>query len=182
MPQFDRTSGHRSQPRGVVHKGELSPEQLTDGVPVFSETDYGVVQYLKINGVVYKNFMQKSEGEGGDADVSDSGFVRLPGGMLMQWGVVGKPGHTSGYLSTTAKVNFPVTFPNKVLSVVATYVHADPTDTGGLGDINATIVAGESYALSVAGQIAMRHPVKTTGVTFTTDTGADAFYWIAIGF
>ena len=84
----------------------------------------------------------------------------------MQWGVVGKPGHTTGYLGTSAKVNFPIAFPNKVLAITATYVHADPTDTGGFG----------------GNVIAMRHPVKTTGVTFTTDSGTDAFYYIAIGY
>jgi len=165
MVEFDRRHGHKSQPRTTVHKGTMSAEQLVEGVPVFSQTDAGVVQYIKINNAVYKNLLYKQEGEGGDVNLSDAGHVRLPGGMLMQWGVVGKPGHTTGYLSNSAKVNFPIAFPNKVLAITATFVHSSPTDVGGTTEA-----------------IAMRHPVKSTGVTFSTNTDMDAFYWIAIGY
>ena len=176
MVEFDRRHGHKSQPRSTIHKGTMSAEQLVEGVPVFSQTDAGVVQYIKINNTVYKNFLYKQEGEGGDVNLSDTGHVRLPGGMLMQWGVVGKPGHGSGYLSTTAKVIFPVAFPNKVLSLTATYV-TTTDNTNGFGNLDSVNVGDASF-----GQVALRHPVKNTGCTFTCSDAADAIYYIAIGY
>lgn len=182
---FDRTAGHRSQPRSVVHEGALSADQLTEGVPVFSKTDHGVVQYVKIGGIVYQNILYKAEGEaGGIVNKNDHGYVKLPGGILMQWGVVGKPDHGGGgYLSTTAKVVFPIPFPEKVLSCTATII-TTADNTNGFGDYSVTINEGGSavWAINSFGQIAMRDPVRKNSVTFSTPDAADAFFWMAVGF
>ena len=168
MPQFDRTSGHRSQPKSVVHKGELSPEQLIEGVPSFSQTDNGVVQYIKINGVVYKNHLYRSEGADAPFDFGDNGHVELPGGLIVQWGLVGVPGHSAdlvdGYLSVSARVSFPIAFRSKLLSIVGMYI-TQATDDQGIGH----------NSLGV-------RTTSNSHADFTTSTYGDAFYWIAIGF
>jgi hypothetical protein len=90
-----------------------------------------------------------------------SGYQRLPGGLIIQWGNIGKGWHSGD------PQNFPIAFPNNCMSVTVTsqydsqYVHgssADPT-------INNLIMAA-----------------NVTQSSFTVvSTTSQPFYWMAVG-
>ena len=89
--------------------------------------------------------------------LSANGYYTLPGGLIEEWGTTGS---ITG--STPTQVNFPLTFPNAVLSVVATRT----TLSGGAqqSDAVTSISASNFYVADGRG-----------GDTTT-------FHWIAIGY
>jgi hypothetical protein len=67
-------------------------------------------------------------------DFSTNGYQKLPGGMIIQWGLAyGVGGAPNASTPTWATVNFPITFPNTVLSI-----QVAPQDTYGPNDQIAT--------------------------------------------
>jgi len=89
--------------------------------------------------------------------VSTNGYVKLPGGLIMQWGT----GSVSG--GGSAQINFPISFPTNVLNVVAI---AGGTGSGG----------GQSDYFGIA---------NLTSTKFNVYNGYDGgqnVYWQAIGY
>jgi hypothetical protein len=95
--------------------------------------------------------------KGGNQSLSSSGFQRLPGGLIIQWGY----STTSGGGTT---VTFPFAFPNSCLTVVASVNAANNNRLVSTGNINTTTFPA---------------------YVFQANTGANTdatFNWIAIGY
>jgi len=62
--------------------------------------------------------------KGSNQDLAASGYQKLPGGLILQWGVA------SGSLGGTAAITFPIAFPNSVFHAQASYVAGVDPGTG----------------------------------------------------
>jgi hypothetical protein len=59
MTREERNALHKKQERLLVGSGVPSVEELVEGVPVLRSTIEGVVEYVRHNGVLYKNVLEK---------------------------------------------------------------------------------------------------------------------------
>ena len=59
MTREERNALHKKQERLLVGSGVPSVEELAEGVPVLRSTSEGVVEYVRHNGVLYKNILEK---------------------------------------------------------------------------------------------------------------------------
>lgn len=55
--------------------------------------------------------------------LAGTGYQKIPGGLIIQWGISGSVGYDSN-----ATVNFPIAFPNACLQAVACSVNSYPYD------------------------------------------------------
>jgi hypothetical protein len=85
-----------------------------------------------------------------------NGYQKLPGGLIIQWGYAAISGASS------ISVSFPIAFPSSCYCVVGTPYELN--DTGGF-----------------ATSLGLKSQPTTTGVSFSTATSHDGFYWLAIG-
>ena len=60
MTRQERIAIHKKQERSLVSEGVPSVEELAEGVMVLRLTDEGLVQYVRHNGVLYKNVLDKA--------------------------------------------------------------------------------------------------------------------------
>ena len=91
-----------------------------------------------------------------------NGYATLPGGLILQWGVVGSTPSSP----ETYAVTFPIPFPTACFSVVVTLKQSGPLQSPSTG------VAGGSVG-----------PAPTrTGFTGTSGGSALGFYWMATGY
>lgn len=98
-------------------------------------------------------------GFAGNKSISTNGYYKLPGGLIIQWGVVSVPA------SSQSTITFPVTFPTSGLSLVMTY-----GDIPNSVSIPTIAAAGEFITTSQA--------IIANGAS----SAAHSIYWIAIGF
>ena len=95
-----------------------------------------------------------AEGIGANKDlVGTDGYVKLPGGVILQWGL-------ASAVASTTSVTFPIEFTNACLNVTPSRIN--PTQTG------------------TANQVILRS-YTTTGASFGTNSSED-FLWTAIGY
>ena len=59
MTRQERIALHKKQERLQVESDVPIVAELTEGVPVLRSTDEGVVEYVRHNGVLYKNVLEK---------------------------------------------------------------------------------------------------------------------------
>jgi len=59
MTRQERVALHKKQERLQVKSGVPRAADLNEGVPVLRSTDEGVVEYVRHNGVLYKNVLEK---------------------------------------------------------------------------------------------------------------------------
>ena len=59
MTRQERIALHKKQERLQVKSGVPTVGDLEEGVPVLRSTDEGVVQYVRHNGVLYKNVLER---------------------------------------------------------------------------------------------------------------------------
>ena len=59
MTRQERIALHKKQERLQVKSGAPSVAELKEGVPVLRSTGEGVVEYVRHNGVLYKNVLEK---------------------------------------------------------------------------------------------------------------------------
>ena len=59
MTRQERIALHKKQERLQVKSGVPKVADLEEGVPVLRSTNEGVVQYVRHNGVLYKNVLEK---------------------------------------------------------------------------------------------------------------------------
>ena len=59
MTRQERISLHKKQERSQVKSGIPAVSDLVEGVPVLRSTSEGVVEYVRHNGVLYKNILEK---------------------------------------------------------------------------------------------------------------------------
>ena len=93
--------------------------------------------------------------QGANQSLAASGYQRLPGGLIIQWGI------TSSIVNDTyVTVTFPLTFPNAMFAAYA----------------SATTNVGTSYATNV-----WCYPVSTSQMQVYNNTDTAIAYWFAIG-
>ncbi len=147
---------HIKQERQYVGNGVPLVTELEDGVPVLRSTSEGVVQYIRYNGVLYKNVMKNALDSLDVSRFADDGYIKFDNGLIMQWGQ-----ETSS--ATTEVVVFPIPFSNSCLNVVAT-AYESGSASGNDGAVTVSVLP------------------TTTGVTFGSDTGWGTIFWQAIGY
>ena len=59
MTRQERIALHKKQERLQVKSGVPIVNDLNEGVPVLRSTTEGVVEYVRHNGVLYKNVLEK---------------------------------------------------------------------------------------------------------------------------
>jgi len=95
---------------------------------------------------------------GANQSLSGNGYQKLPGGLIIQWGITG-----SVPIDGSLSVTFPIAFPTACASVVA----QQTLGVGGTG------VAVSGWSI----------PSRTsTGFQVNNDAAGQVFYWIAIGY
>jgi hypothetical protein len=100
---------------------------------------------------------------------ADNGYLKLPNGLILQWGKVASSWPGEGPYTVT----FPITFPNKCLNTQITM-----WSDGRKGSVN----------LDITIPVGMIRPVSFdalfNGIGFPGSTAADlkGFYWFAIGY
>ena len=76
-------------------------------------------------------------GQGFDASLTQNGYQKLPGGLILQWGI-------STQNSDVVVVTFPIPFPNACLNVQAT---GTSTATGSQENVKATLFTKNNFTL-----------------------------------
>jgi hypothetical protein len=115
--------------------------------------------YLKSNGASAPSWaalsaLQTSDFTGSNQSLSSSGYQKIPGGLIIQWGYQAISG-------TSLTFNFPTAFSSACYCVIGTSYYQN--DTGG------------------AEAAPVRTLPTTTSVSFSTNSGHDGLFWIAIG-
>ena len=59
LTRAERIALHKKQERLQVKSGVPTVNDLNEGVPVLRSTSEGVVEYVRHNGVLYKNVLEK---------------------------------------------------------------------------------------------------------------------------
>ena len=59
MTRQERIALHKKQERLQIKSGKPVVSELTEGVPVLRSTNEGVVEYVRHNGVLYKNVLER---------------------------------------------------------------------------------------------------------------------------
>ena len=59
MTRQERVALHKKQERMQVNPGVPDVSDLSEGVPVLRSTEQGVVEYVRHNGVLYKNVLDR---------------------------------------------------------------------------------------------------------------------------
>lgn len=85
-------------------------------------------------------------------NIGTSGYQKLPGGLIIQWGYLASPG-------TSGTITFPLSFPNTLLSI-----------TPGQG---AAVAGNNGLAFNISG--------NTSTITYA-QSASTAFCWLAIGY
>ena len=147
---------HIKQERQYVGNGVPLVTELEDGVPVLRSTSEGVVQYIRYNGVLYKNVMKNALDSLDVSRFADDGYIKFDNGLIMQWGQ-----ETSS--ATTEVVVFPIPFSNSCLNVVAT-AYESGSASGNDGAVTVSVLP------------------TTTGVTFNSTADWGTIFWQAIGY
>ncbi|HHF9101406.1 TPA: hypothetical protein ACPT0K_000966 [Escherichia coli] len=94
--------------------------------------------------------------------LSTSGYQRLPGGIIIQWGLAPAP------VGVASQKSYPITFPNAVWHVFM--CHNVPNDPSGLGLSGASVAPGNSVfdymiqAIKVSGTTVTATPAGTTNM------------------
>ena len=99
--------------------------------------------------VMQPSFTGSNQSLGGNGS---TGYQKLPGGLIMQWGYSGDTG-------STMTINLPVTFPNAFINVQIT--------------VTSTSVSAAGASISSTSQFS---------VTRDTGNPISGFYWVAIGY
>ena len=151
-----RKYSHTKQEKLQVKNGLPEVSQMREGVPILRSTNEGVVQYIRYNGVLYKNVMKDSSDISDVVGFADDGYVKFGNGLIMQWG-------QETATSATETVTFPIPFPHECLNITCTDYASG--DTGGLGSATGIKIL----------------PTTTTAV-FSCYISATTFFWQAIGY
>ena len=103
------------------------------------------------------------------AQKADNGYLKLPNGLILQWGKVASGWPGEGPYTVT----FPVAFPNKCLN---TQITLWSEGRKGLVNLDITIPVGTIRPASF--------DALFNGIGFQGSTAADlkGFYWFAIGY
>ena len=110
-----------------------------------------------------------------EASKQENGYTKLPNGLIIQWGKVGK------YPPNATKIkeilNFPIAFPNKCLSIASNINDNAIGDDTSASDANQNrnVYAKTNYISNRGFTYTMHTPIENIGLGWE-------FYWIAIGY
>lgn len=104
----------------------------------------------------------------------ENGYTKLPNELIIQWGKVGK--YPPGATKIKEVLNFPITFPNKCLTI-ASHINDNAIDDAHASEANQNRnVYVKTNDITKSGFIYTMHtPVESLGLGWE-------FYWIAIGY
>ena len=60
MTRHERIALHKKQERLQVIEGKPTLSDLTEGVPQLRSTNEGLVEYVKHNGILFKNVLERA--------------------------------------------------------------------------------------------------------------------------
>lgn len=92
---------------------------------------------------------------------SANGYAFLPGGIVMQWGIINSPPMPSG---TTTPLSFNINFPNNCFNIQMTLINDGSTTNAQVMSIRIGSVSTSGFSWNYTGGSAYR-----------------GFYWVAIG-
>ncbi|WP_208103204.1 tail fiber protein [Kingella kingae] len=106
--------------------------------------------WTKAYGSLHDYFTRRNEFA---VQATDNGYTRLPNGLILQWGSFYY--NDLGDWNNTFDIAYPITFPNKVLSVVACGAgyQGTPTNAATLRNHNFTAYVREMYTGAEAGGV-----------------------------
>lgn len=132
----------------------------------FEEVSYFRYGYVDNTWGEWKKVVNSSDFE---ASKSDSGYTKLPNGMIMQWGKIGTYSNDGNKVSSF-DVNFPISFPNKCVNIQVTVNTSDiasgSTTTNYDHYIVATVESKSKALVKIRWQ----------------STYTNGFFWFAIGY
>ena len=94
MTRGERKLYHEKQKKDSGGSGVPQASTMEEGVSVFRTTASGVIQYIKIGGVLYQSIeLQKVSKKTEDAtflknDLAAAGYVKFQNRFMMQWGTI----------------------------------------------------------------------------------------------
>lgn len=148
---IDGAASQKEIPSGVV-VGTTDTQTLTNKtIDLGSNTVSGTKSQFN-TAVTDTDIAFLNDFTGSNQSLTTSGYQKLPGGLIIQWGRTLDAG-------TSTSVTFPIAFPTAAVSVTA--------------NTNATSANFQAIVIS---------NLTTTGFTAIWDSASPAFYWIAIGY
>jgi len=144
----------RDNPIAITEGASGAPRIVAAAIEGGSSSTSGQVYYSEGDGT---GLWGNAENIEATKDITGTdGYVKLPGGVIMQWGsIVCSAGTTT--------ITFPIAFPNACFSVTAS-----PYIAGNSGGVSSTVDAISSAP-------------TTTSVVYSTTTGW-SLYWMAVGY
>jgi hypothetical protein len=150
--------------RTLLDDADAAAARATLGITSYSaatETTQGVIELATAAEVLAGTDTVRAVTPAGLASsksLAASGYMTLPGGLIIQWGTT-----ATVSVDGSRAVTFPITFPTNCASVVAQQTIGTP---GANVAVPGWVVSAKS----------------TTGFTIVNDAAAQVFYWIAIGY
>jgi hypothetical protein len=115
-----------------------------------------------LNTISVDDYTILSDFTGTNQSLTTNGYQRLPGGLIIQWGVA-----MVAY-GTTFTGAFPIAFPNGVLNITGTSTPNVPPQTSALIFVQMAAAGNTSF--------------KIVSYHINLSTGSNAVYWVAIGY
>ena len=137
--------------------GVVTPGATVGSITGMLKASSGVVSQA-VAGTDYldsSNGVQSSSFTGSNQSLSASGYQKIPGGLIIQWGRVTSP-------SATGTITFPTAFPTTCLSITGTYLTAATR-------IDAFINFSSSTP-------------NAASIAYWASSSSGAFNWIAVGY
>ena len=131
---------------GQLYSKTVTTDPITDQA-LFWETGTGLVQQLTVNFAPL---------------VSSNGYTFIPGGLIIQWGIVSPPGTSGSVVFTTAG---NINFDNNIFGVFLQLLRTD-------GSANeSAVISTKTVAFTKTG----------FGYATTASGSSTILYWVAIG-
>ena len=146
MRRQDRVNLHRKQETLVLKKGVPDINEMTNGVPTLRVTEEGVVEYVKYNGVMYKNQYKLSTKTFNEGLIDVPGAINLNSGSDLTISVDGSVNMNTDVLTITSTVSTDTS----VYPIINLYRNADVDDTGA-GSTQGRLGAIRYWGLDTAG-------------------------------
>ncbi len=98
------------------------------------------------------------------ANLSESGYQKLPSGLIIQWGIYDTLTNTSGS-TAEGSVSFPIAFPNQCFQVIANPVNV-PNDVWGAVSVRIVSVDTSSFTYNIDTTDPNQHITKNVRIRY----------------
>ena len=82
--------------------------------------------------------------------LSSSGYQKLPGGLIMQWGTTGTVSTANNITANQGPISFPIAFPSGLVSLQGTAFNASAISGGGVMSVVFNNVSASSFYWQLA--------------------------------